>query len=158
VQHLHLLQADGMVYCWTCPLRNHDSVVLRKLGMLLMLSAMYVDDDPERPVKCVTDKAYGRTVHLHPIHTDAELCLMRPQQQAVCIAIDKCNRKPRLSVENSFNNQVTKFKPCDHIRSNKIVRDGKSNWPYLRCLWDMKYSYSIFLLVLIIVAIKPLVH
>ncbi len=110
----HLLEADGIVYSWNCPLRNHDSKVLQKSGMLLMLSALYVDNDPERPVKCVTYKAYGRIAHLCPIHTDAESRLKRPQQREVCIAIDKCNRKP--------------------------------------------HSLSIFLLVLILVAIKPLVH
>jgi hypothetical protein len=123
----HLLQADGMVYSWTCPLQNHDSLVLRKSGMLLMLSALFVNYDPSRLVKCVTDKAYGRTAHLRPIHTEGEICLMTQQQRAVCIAIDNRNRKPRLSIENSFNNQVMKFRHSDHIRSNIIVRDGKSN-------------------------------
>jgi hypothetical protein len=34
-----------------------------------------------------------------------------------------------------------KFLHFDHIRSNKIVRDGKSNWPYLLCLWDLQVLF-----------------
>jgi len=34
-------------------------MVLHDLSMLTMLSVLYVDTDPLRPVKCVTDKEYG---------------------------------------------------------------------------------------------------
>jgi hypothetical protein len=52
----HLLQANRIVYSWTCPLRNHDSLVLCKSVIHLMLSAVFVNNDPRRPVKCVTDE------------------------------------------------------------------------------------------------------
>ena len=94
-----------------------------------------------RPVKYVTDKAYGRTAYFWPIHTEAEFWLMGPHQQAVCIEIDKCNHKPDLSVENFFNNQIRKIKHCDDIRFNKVVGDGQSNWPYLQCLWDIQVFF-----------------
>jgi len=93
----------------------------------------------------VTDKAYGRTAHLQPIFTEAGLHLIGPQQLAICIKIDKCNHKLRLSVEKSFNHQDTKFKHCDHIQSKKIVRDGQSNRPYLRRLWDLHvFFFNLF--------------
>jgi hypothetical protein len=36
-------------------------MVLHETSMLTMLSVLYVDNDPLRPVECVTDKAYGQT-------------------------------------------------------------------------------------------------
>jgi hypothetical protein len=51
--------------------------------MLTMLSVLYVNDDPLRPVKCVTDKAYGRTNHLRPLHTSVELRMMNPNERAL---------------------------------------------------------------------------
>lgn len=87
----HLFQADGMV----------DS----------LLHCVFTT--------IVTDKAYGRTAHLQPIFTEAGLHLIGPQQLAICIKIDKCNHKLRLSVEKSFNHQDTKFNHCDHIQSKK---------------------------------------
>jgi len=60
----HVLQADGICYSFTCPLRRHDAMVLQESSMLTMLSVLYVNNDPLRPVKYVTDKAYGRTRHL----------------------------------------------------------------------------------------------
>jgi hypothetical protein len=47
----HVLQADGMCYSFTCPLRHHDAIVLRKSSMTTMLSILYMNDDPLRPVK-----------------------------------------------------------------------------------------------------------
>jgi hypothetical protein len=69
----HVLQADEMCYC---PLRGHDAMVLHSSSMVNMLSVLFVDGDPARPVKTVTDKAYGRTRHFGPLHTDLELQLM----------------------------------------------------------------------------------
>jgi hypothetical protein len=59
----HVLQADGMCYSFTCPLRRHDAMVLCESSMLTMLSVMYVNDDPLRPVKCVTDKSSSTTAY-----------------------------------------------------------------------------------------------
>jgi hypothetical protein len=75
----HVLQADGLCYSFTCPLRRHDAMVLQESSMLTMLSVLHVNNDPLRPVKCVSDKAYGRTRHLRPLHTTLELRLMVPR-------------------------------------------------------------------------------
>lgn len=100
----HVLQADGMCYSFTCPLRRHDAMVLRESSMLTMLSLLYVNNDPLRPVKCVTDKAYGRTRHLRPVHTTLELRLMNAEDRAAAEAEDSRNKGPRCAVEMSFNN------------------------------------------------------
>jgi hypothetical protein len=54
------------------------------LWMLMMLSILYVNNDPLRPVKCVPDNAYGHVHHLRPLHTALELRLMC---RADCIEI-----------------------------------------------------------------------
>ncbi len=46
---------------------------LHSSSMVNMLSVLFVDGDPTRPAKTVTDKAYGRTQHFRPLHTDLEL-------------------------------------------------------------------------------------
>jgi hypothetical protein len=66
----HVLQADGMVHSFTCPIRNHE--VLRNSSMHLMLSALFVNGDADRPALTVTEKAYGRTPHFRPHQTEAE--------------------------------------------------------------------------------------
>jgi hypothetical protein len=35
----HVLQADGIVYSFTCPIHNHDALVLHNSTMHLMLSS-----------------------------------------------------------------------------------------------------------------------
>jgi hypothetical protein len=57
----HILQADGICYSFTCPLRRHDAMVLQESSMRTMLSVLYVNNNHNRPAKSVTDKAYGRT-------------------------------------------------------------------------------------------------
>ncbi len=57
----HVLQADGICYSFVCPLRRHDTMVLQQSSMLTMLSVLFVNNDPARPVKMATDKAYGRS-------------------------------------------------------------------------------------------------
>ena len=102
----HVLQADGMCYSFTCPLHRHDAMVLQESAMLTMLSVLYVNNNPLRPVKCVTDKAYGRTQHLRPLHTSLELRLMCHADRMAAEEEDTKNRGPRMSVEMSFNNIV----------------------------------------------------
>jgi hypothetical protein len=68
-----VLQADGVVHSFTCPIWNHNATVLLRYAMIMMLSILYVDGDRNRPVKSVTDKAYGRSENFCPFHTDAEL-------------------------------------------------------------------------------------
>ena len=50
-----VLQADGICYSLTCPLRRHDAMVLHDSSMLTKLSELYVDNDPLRPVTCVSN-------------------------------------------------------------------------------------------------------
>ncbi len=69
----HVLQADGMCHSFIYPLWRHDAAVLQSSSMITMLSVIYVDNDPARPVKTWTDKAYGRSRHFRPLHTDLEL-------------------------------------------------------------------------------------
>jgi len=113
-------------------------MVLQSSSMIMQLSVLFANDDPTRPVKTVTDKAYGRTLHFHPFHTDAELRMMNPHLCAVTEALDKSNKKARLGVEGSFMNQVTKFKLVDcfkkHIRFFKTgVPGGPSCAVYGTC-------------------------
>jgi hypothetical protein len=74
----HVLQAYVMAHRFTCPICNHDALVLRNSSMFLMLSALYIDGDRNHPPVTVTDKAYGRTNHFRPLHTEAELRMMGP--------------------------------------------------------------------------------
>ena len=141
----HVLQADGICYSFTCPLRRHDAVLLHNSSMVTMLSVLYINNDPARPVKCVTDKAYGRTPHFRPIHTDLELRLMNPVDRAAAEEEDKKNRKARCGVEMSFNNIVRKFQHSDYFAHHRIYQSGRSDWPYLRCLWDLQVLfYNLF--------------
>jgi len=113
--------------------------------MIMQLSVLFANDDPTRPVKTVTDKAYGRTLHFHPFHTDAELRMMNPHLCAVTEALDKSNKKARLGVEGSFMNQVTKFKLVDYFKKHKIFQNGRSRWSELRCLWDLQaFMFNLF--------------
>jgi hypothetical protein len=137
----HVLQADGICYSFTCPLRRHDAMVLQESSILTMFSVLYVNIDPLQPVKCVTDKAYGRTNHLCPLHTSLELCLMNPADRATAEEEDSKNKGPRMSVEISFNNIVRKFTHTDYFTTHRILQSGRSNWPYLRCLWDFQVLF-----------------
>jgi len=116
-------------------------MVLHESSMLTMLSVLYVDNDPLRPVKCVTDKAYGRTRHLRPLHTSLELRLMNPNERAEAEEEDARNKGPRNGVEMSFNNIVRKFTHTDYFPKHRILQDGRSNWPYLRTLWDLQVLF-----------------
>ena len=141
----HVLQADGICYSFTCPLRWHDAMVLQESSMLTMLSVLFINNDPLRPVKCVSDKAYGRTQHLRPLHTSLELRLMGEAERIAAEEEDQRNRGPRMGVEMSFNNIVRKFTHTDYFANHRILQSGRSNWPYLRCLWDLQVLfYNLF--------------
>jgi hypothetical protein len=88
-------------------------------------------------VKCVSDKAYGRTQHLRPLHTLLELRLLPPDERQAAEEEDARNKGPRQAVEMSFNNIVRKFMHIDFFRNHEIFQSGRSNWPYLRSLWDL---------------------
>ena len=105
--------------------------------MLTMLSVLHVNNDPLCPVKCISDKAYGHTQHLRPIHTTLELRLMAPHERAIAEEEDSWNKGPRNAVEMSFNNIVRKFTHTDYFPNHHILQSGLSNWPYLQQLCSM---------------------
>ncbi len=113
--------------------------------MLIMLQVLFVNNDPQHPVKCVSDKVYGQTQHLRPLHTTLELRLMADAELAVAEEEDAQNKGPRNGVEMRFNNILWKFMPTDYFPNHHILQSGRSNWPYLRCLWDLQVLfYNLF--------------
>lgn len=95
-------------------------MILYSSSMIMQLSILFVNDDCNHPVKTVTEKAYGRSLHFHPFHTDAKLRMMSMHLRAVAEALDKSNKKSRLGIEGSFMNQVTKFKLVDCFKKHMI--------------------------------------
>jgi len=81
----HVLQADGMAHSFTCPIHNHDALVLHHSSMIQMLSAVYIAGDLNCADVTVTDKAYGRTNHFKPLHTDTELWMMAPHDREIAM-------------------------------------------------------------------------
>jgi hypothetical protein len=141
----YVLQADGLCYSFTCPLRRHDAMVLKESSMLTILQVLFITNDPQHPVKCVSDKAYGRTRHLWPLHTTLEIRLMADAEQAVVEEEDARNKGPRNGVKMSFNNIMRKFTHTDYFPNHRTLQSGQSNWPYLRCLWDLQVLfYNLF--------------
>jgi hypothetical protein len=76
----------------------------------------------------VTDKAYGRTPHFRPHHTEAEHQMMAPDERIVTEEFDKKHRKACQAVEDSFCQQVTKFPHSENCKSYKVTQGGSSNW------------------------------
>jgi len=134
----HVLQAYGMAHSFMCPIWNHDALVLRTSSMFLMLSALYINGDWNHLAKTVTDKAYRQTPHFQPLHTEAEITMMGAGAKIAAADFDKRHKQPRLAVENSFSQQVTKFWNSDTFRSHKVTQSGRSNLEYLQCLWDLQ--------------------
>jgi hypothetical protein len=85
-----------------------------------MLSDLYINNDPNCPVKTVTDKAYFRSFHLHLFHADAELMIMNPHLLAVAEALDSCNKQSHWAVQGSFMSQVTQFKFLDCFQRHQF--------------------------------------
>jgi hypothetical protein len=110
----HVVKADGM-YSFVCPLRQHGAMVLHSSSMVNMLSVLFVDDNAARPVKTVTDKAYGRTWHFRHLHIELELQLVNAADPAASIEEEQKNKGPRIAVEVSFNNIVWKFTHIDYF-------------------------------------------
>ncbi len=48
-------------------------MVLQISSMITQLSVLFVNDNPNCPVKTVTDKAYRQSQHLRPFCSDAKL-------------------------------------------------------------------------------------
>ncbi len=76
----------------------------------------------------MTEKAYGRSWHIRPLHALAELAQMQLQEYATTEAEDKQNRKPWLAVGCSFNQVVTKFTHIYYFHYHKLLQQGRSNW------------------------------
>jgi hypothetical protein len=85
-------------------------------------------------VKCVTDKAYGQTRHLWPLHTSLQLRLMAPADRVAAEEED-------MSVEMSFNNIVCKLTHIYYFPTHRILQSRRSNWPYLHCLCDLQVLF-----------------
>jgi hypothetical protein len=98
------------------PSETMTPLVLRNSSMILMLSNVFINGDLNRPTVTVTDRAYGRSDHFKPIHTDAELQMMNRVDRELALQFDKKHKKPRMAVEYSFNQQVTKFRHSDDYR------------------------------------------
>jgi hypothetical protein len=81
--------------------------------MILMLSSVFIGEDRNRPAVAVTGTVYGRTPHFEPIHTDAELHMMAPNERATAVDIKEQHKKPCMAIECTFNQQVTKFSHID---------------------------------------------
>jgi hypothetical protein len=58
-----------------------------------MLSVLYVNNDPLRPAKCITDKAYRSTQHLWSLHISLELRLMNDHDREAAEAEDAHNKE-----------------------------------------------------------------
>jgi hypothetical protein len=101
-------------------------MVLHSSSMVNMLSVLFVDDNAARPVKTVADKAYGRTQHFRPLHTELDLQLMNAADCAAAIEEDQKNKGTRMAVEVNLNNIVWKFTHIDYFAT------------HLRCLWDLQ--------------------
>jgi len=142
-----ILQADGICYNFTCPLHRHDAMVLQVSSMLTMLSVLYMNNNPNRPAKCVTDKAYGHTQHLQHLHTSLELRLMNNVDRDAAEGEDARNKGLPNGVEMSFNNIIRKFTHTDYYPNHCILHSGRSNWPYLCQLGICKRCSSFYSLV-----------
>jgi hypothetical protein len=119
----HVLKADGMALSFTCPIQNHDALVLHNSSMRVMLSNVFINGDLNRPAVPVTDKAYKHSDDFKPIQMDAELQMMNFVERELALQFDKQHKKPRMAVEYSFNQQVTKFWHSDnHSTGIKLYR------------------------------------
>ena len=67
--------------------------------------------------------------------------MMSPNERALAEEEDACYKGPRIGVEMSFNNIVRKFTHTDYFPNHCILQSGRSNWPYLRCLWDLQVLF-----------------
>ena len=66
---------------------------------------------------------------------------MNAEERAAAEAEDARNKGPRNGVEMSFNNIVRKFTHTDYFAHHRILQSGRSNWPYLRQLWDLQVLF-----------------
>ena len=116
---------------FVAPIRNHDAKVIMSSNMFRMVNTLYVDGQPDRPAKCVTDKAYLRNENFWPVFTNTELSAMPPLERDQAKMILKQNNKKRIVVKFTFNNILTKYNHFDWFQKFRITQSGKNNWKYL---------------------------
>ena len=78
-----------MTHSFTCPIQNHDALVLQNSSVILLLSSVFIGGDLNQPAITATDKAYGRTTYFKPVHTDAELQMKAFEERAAATEFDK---------------------------------------------------------------------
>ena len=66
---------------------------------------------------------------------------MAPQEHEIAEEEVSWNKGPRNGVEMSFNDIMHKFTHTDYFPNNHILQSGRSSWPYLRQLWDLKVLF-----------------
>jgi hypothetical protein len=62
---------------------------------------------------------------------------MQPFEHIIAEEEDRRNQKPRLAVEYSFNQVVSKFTHVDFFHYHRFLQQGKLNWKNMHILWDM---------------------
>ncbi len=74
-----------------------------------------------------------------------ELLLLNNNDREAADDEDRRNKGPNIAVELSFNNIIQKFTHIDYFASHYIMQQGRSNYPYLRALWDLQVLfYNLF--------------
>jgi hypothetical protein len=89
-----------MAHSFTCQTCNQDAVVSQNSSMLLILSALYVNGDRNKPAITVTDKTYGRINHFKPLHSVVELLMMAPNERALAVEFNKKHKIPPIWLLN----------------------------------------------------------
>ncbi len=135
-----MLQADGIRYSSPCLLHWRDAMMMQQSSMLATLRFFY-QHGPLCPVACVTDKAYGCTLHLFSLHTSLEFRMMNWINWASAMKEDSRNKGPKISMELSFYNTARLLMHTDNFASHCILQRGKYNWPYSCYSRDLKILF-----------------
>ena len=102
-----------------------------------MISHLKVDENLCN-AKIGTDKAYSRNDHVSPQYTKVELTSATPEDRPAMKQRNRNNNKLRLSVEDRFQEQLTKFTHSDYFRKLKLFQSGKNNWEQLTTLFNLQ--------------------
>ena len=140
VKAQHLLQADGMLSCYTYEtVRQHDATVDVRSGIKYLLQQMDVGGDPNRPCKRCTDAAYREDRNTVCRHTAAQLRTIATNLGAAAAdgvqRQDSKNMSARMGVEMSFNSISGVFPMVDYKRTIRLLEGGKNNRVRLMQTW-----------------------
>ena len=140
----HLVEVSGILYSYCCSIRNHDAVLLRKSKIDSMLDCMYVNNDPNRPVRVMTDKGYARSEHWNPAFSAAQLAAAayNPTRLLALEENNAANYGPRAAVEHSFAYVFTMFPFFDQKRKFRLFEGGKENYGRLMETYDMAVFFA----------------